>query len=436
MGYRESGVVLKVEKVSHILNAIQLNRGRDFTVKKSRLIFFASTMLYAIFQWLIIATIARLGSKFDLGSYAMSIAVLSPFFMFLNMKLRIVLIAEKDDDKADRILNTRVVLGSISSIFGFIAFSINPSGVMSVFSAIFAYKGAECVHDILLGSMQRKGSYRRLASSTVLSIFWCYSAYLSFYLLYESMSLALLIMAVTRVIFVLRDLVFLKPLVKEYLSFHHRTLLLYFPLGLASLIGSINTNIPRYVLAMFSSLEAVGIYAALSYAIILVSLVVLSIFQIYANTIADELNENNDSITLKLIACAAIALGVVGFGVSLFMGDFLLGLLYGEEYSSYQYQLAMLSLVGVVVSLAKLMQSYLTIRGVYKHQMWIMFFEGILLIFLAILLVPSYGIFGICSAFLFVMSLEILVICRIALRLKSSTSRFSNVSEVEAGYGG
>ena len=114
---------------------------------------------------------------------------------------------------------------------------------------------------------------------------------------------------------------------------------LTWPLGVAVGLIALNASLPRYFLGRERGLEAVGVFAALSYVTTAGSMVVTALGQA-ATTPLSRLAEQAQAgerqpflALLSRLLLSGTALGVVGVVGSAALGQVLLGLLYGAAYA-------------------------------------------------------------------------------------------------------
>jgi len=110
------------------------------------------------------------------------------------------------------------------------------------------------------------------------------------------------------------------------------------PLGVARLLVSIQTSIPRYVLDHFSGERALGIFAALVYLIVIGNRFMLSLGQSVAPRLARHHVSGDGRAFRQLyfrMLAVAVVFGTVGIAAARIAGDRILGLLYGPDYAEY-----------------------------------------------------------------------------------------------------
>jgi O-antigen/teichoic acid export membrane protein len=380
----------------------------------ARFFMFGSLLLYAFFQWLIIATIAHLDGLSEVGGYSASLAILSPLFMFLSMKLRTIVINETDDKKVKAIVEYRVLCGIIACLIGLLIYHVTgPGQFPRILSSLLVYKGCESVHDIILGTEQRREKYAFVAISTVAAVIVCYSAYLISYLLSSSLPTALLWMSFARALLVLVHGQSIWRYTSEVkLGNMTEQLKKYLPLGISSLLSSFNTHIPRLVIGSVLGLEALGVFTSIGYIVVFLNLAAVTMCQVFAKEIRGNVTVGNSGLEIPgLIVTAQFSLMLLLLILSVYWGGEILTFMYGDGLSSYSGYLTLFCVVGFFISLSKLLQVYLTIHGSYSLQLWYSMTEGVVLLISSFFLAESLGLFGIAIAMLFSTSLATLLVC-------------------------
>jgi len=123
------------------------------------------------------------------------------------------------------------------------------------------------------------------------------------------------------------------------------------PLGLSSAVGSMQTNLPRYVLASYLGPAALGVFAALSYLPTLGNLVVNAVAQAALPLLARDLRMSPARYRKRLfgLVTAGVGLGAASVLVTAVLGRSALGWIYGPEYAVHSGVLLWL-MIGAAVS--------------------------------------------------------------------------------------
>jgi O-antigen/teichoic acid export membrane protein len=322
----------------------------------------AGNVVYAICQWGMIVALAKLGSSFMIGQFSLGLAIATPVLMFTNLHLRVVQASD-----ARRLYSFReylqlrsvMTLGAIAVIAGIVCFERYERQTAMVILAVALAKGIESLSDIHYGlfqlndrldqagaSMMLRGTFSLVALSVGLyvtrDIFW---ACLGLALVWLA---ALLLFDFRRG----RRFVALSEKCRQPLSWKNswhsenrakglrrqwNLMRLALPLGLVTTMASINLNMPRYFIESRLGEHQLGIFSALAYATVAITLVSDSLghcamprlSRLYAR---GQLMEFRSA--LLQLSIIGGALGLIGLAVARMIGTRLLTMFYSREYAS------------------------------------------------------------------------------------------------------
>lgn len=302
-------------------------------------------IIYALSQWIIITIIARFGSTSDLGVYSLGLAITAPIVLFFSFQLRTFLATDSNNEyNFAQYFGGRIIHLTISFILIIpIAFLYsNNFETILVIILLGIIKYFEGLSDICMGLYQKKSKidiigksqmYRGISSIIAVCILYFYTRSLIFSLL------GLLIVMIVRL--VNYDLKHLKPLGEITPVFDRSSIQLMkmaFPLGVVSLISSLNTNIPKYFLEYFSGTEEVGIFSALYYILIASNMLITPISLLVAPRIANAYKQNKIKNFLKLnlqLSMVSVIVSLLIITLIVLQGEFILNILYGSKYTPY-----------------------------------------------------------------------------------------------------
>jgi O-antigen/teichoic acid export membrane protein len=322
----------------------------------------AGNVVYAVCQWGMIVALAKLGSSFMIGQFSLGLAIATPVLMFTNLHLRAVQASD-----AQRLysfgeylqLRSVMTLCAIAVIGGIACSQRYERQTTMVILAVALAKGIEALSDIHYGlfqlndrldqtgaSMMLRGAFSVVALSAGLyltrDIFW---ACVGLALVWLG---ALLFFDIRRG----RRFVTLSQKFQQPSSWKHswqtgyRTkgfrrhwnlMRLALPLGLVTTMASINLNMPRYFIESRMGVHQLGIFSALAYATVAITLVSDSLGQsaiplmsrLYASGQLAEFRA-----ALVQLSIIGGALGLIGLAVARIVGTRLLTMFYSREYAA------------------------------------------------------------------------------------------------------
>ena len=327
-------------------------------------------IVYAGCQWGMLAVIAKRSSPEMVGRFALGLAVTAPIMLLASLKLRSVQATDALGEYCFghylglRLLTTPVALLAI------IGLCLKAGYARQTFLTVMAVglvKMFESISDVYHGYLQRYEQMDKIAISMMLKgmlslVALSAGMYATGDVLWGAIGLA----AVCGLVLVKYDIPIVatvarstrkkgaeiplrpvwapRPLARLAWS----TL----PLGLVIMIGSLNTNIPRYSIERYLGERALGIFSAMAYLLVAGSLVINALGQSASPRLA------------QYFACGqraafqALLLKLVGLGVAIGLGSvmlvacagrLLLTILYTVEYS-YQPHVLLIMSVGCVVN--------------------------------------------------------------------------------------
>lgn len=323
---------------------------------------FLSNILYAASQFLILSIIAKVGGPKEVGIFTLSMAIVSPVFLLLNVKLRSVLLTDqKIDNTFIDYFNLRNWTNSISLLLiiiialflnleNYLLFSI----ILLALSKIFEMKS-----DIYYGLYQKKNRYDLVGVSTLFrGTLSAILAVCSYYIFQTVISVMLSLFISNFIIYLLFDKKKGGKLVLNSISTTERKsekknlyslFFLALPLGVSTVIGSLNTNFPRYLIEAELGLYELGIFSALTYLLIIGNTFLAAISQVVTPKLASLAhNEKYKQFINLLLKIQAIGmfLSILFVFVFYYWGIEIITIIYTEEYAAY-HNILMVIVIGI-----------------------------------------------------------------------------------------
>jgi len=420
---------------------------------------FAWTLLgnfaYGGSQWAMLIIIAKLSTPETVGRFVLALAVTAPAIMFANMNLRAVMATDAskrfsfDEYIGLRVITTTAALFVILCITAAAGWGLELSMVIV---AVAAAKAVESISDVFYGLMQQHERMDSISVSLIIkglvsltalsagiyltgSIFWGTVG------LAAAWTLPLVLYDIPRVRSVLAP-----PL--SYLSdasadcrrraallprFNPATLktlaLLALPLGIATLLASLLTNIPRYFIQGAMGERALGIFGAMSYVIIIGARVITALGESASPRLAKYHASKEErrftTLLLKTVGIGAL-LGAAGVAASLVAGKEILTLLYSTEYAEDVNAFVWLMTAAGIGYAGAFLQYGITAARDFKALPIIQLVSMAVLLFSCAILIPAYGILGASIALALSSMSQFIgnayVTRRIILKLRSETA--------------
>lgn len=336
---------------------------------------FTGNAVYAACQWGMLVVLAKLGSPEMVGQFTLGLAVTAPVIMLTNLQLRGVQATDAKqkylfgDYLGLRLIGTALALLAIA---GITLAAGNRWETSLVILIIGLAKGFESISDVFYGLIQQHERMDRIAISMMIK------GPLSLFLLgtgvYFTRSVVWgafgLVVAWAFILFsydIRSGALMLKPMSwqeqeqKSNSSFrmlptlesrksnipnplqprwHLKTLgkltWLALPLGLVMMLISLNTDIPRYIIAEYWGEGQLGIFSAIAYLMVAGNMVVSALGQSASPRLAKYYAAGNGTafrtLLLKLAGMGAM-LGGTAVLVAIVAGQEILTLIYRPEYA-------------------------------------------------------------------------------------------------------
>ncbi|MEG4841155.1 oligosaccharide flippase family protein [Microcoleus sp. B9-D4] len=329
---------------------------------------FTGNLIYAASQWGMLVVLAKLGSPEMVGQFTLGLAVTAPVIMFTNLQLRGI---QATDAKGDyvfsdylglRLIGTGLALLIIAGITLKAGYRLETSLVIL---AIALAKAFESISDVFYGLIQQHERMDRIAIALMIK------GPLSLLLLGIGVSLTGSVVGGAIGLAVAWGLVLFgwdlrngRLILKDSLHGREREDLLVadaepansqnplyprwdgkilgklvwlaLPLGFVMMLISLNTNIPRYFIERYLGERELGIFAAMSYLMVVGQMVVSALAESASPRLAKYYAARNSAafrtLLLKLVG-VGLMLGAGGVFVAVVAGREILTLLYKPEYA-------------------------------------------------------------------------------------------------------
>jgi O-antigen/teichoic acid export membrane protein len=329
---------------------------------------FTGNLIYAASQWGMLVVLAKLGSPEMVGQFTLGLAVTAPVIMFTNLQLRGI---QATDAKGDyifsdylglRLIGTGLALLIIAGITLKAGYRWETSLVILTIALAKAF---ESISDVFYGLIQQHERMDRIAIALMIKgplslLFLGIGVLLTGSVVGGAVGLAI---AWGLVLFgwdlrngrlilknsshqkeeadlLVADAEPLKGQNPLYPRWHRKTLVklvwLALPLGFVMMLISLNTNIPRYFIERYLGERELGIFAAMSYLMVVGSMVVSALAESASPRLAKYYAAGNSTafrtLLLKLVG-VGLMLGTAGVVVAVVAGKPILTLLYKPEYA-------------------------------------------------------------------------------------------------------
>jgi O-antigen/teichoic acid export membrane protein len=376
---------------------------------------FAGNSAYAGCQWIVFLLLVKALKVEDAGAFAYATAVTGPIFVLANVRLRVLLATgiESPGGFSDY-LNARLLTtaAAFSVSLGIGAAVSAQVGSFSVLAIMAMGRACDAVSDLCHGLFQRAMDMRSAAIG--LSFNGLFSVALVGLTLMVSSSLWLATAAYTAGSLIALSAWDLPRAARlqhgggpvtladgarrrSAMRSAWRLITTGLPLGLSSAIGSVQTNVPRYVIASYLGPAMLARFAAISYITMVGHLIVNATSQAALPILARNAQTSGSRYQTQLggLVAGTIVLGALLLIAVYVFGQPALAFVYGKEYADYSSVLFWL-VAATVVTFASV---FLGTGTAARHRFGSQFFiSATSLVFVAASTPPLVGRYGLKGA--------------------------------------
>ncbi len=307
----------------------------------------SGNIIYALCQWLTISVLSYFGTDSDLGLYTLALAISAPIVMFFMFQLRGILVTEKKElYNFFSFSGARFIHMLLASIV-LIVYVLLLKGVTEIAGLTIIVglnKIIESQSDIYLAGLQKEERTDIVGKSQLLRGLLQLLAFSGLFLLYKNLilsGLATVFISLYRLYFYdKKKLLFILDENKVDKTKWYSLLKLGLPLGVVSLLNSLNTNIPKYFLDSILDVKYVGIFSAFFYFLTAATLVFDPILQILGPKFAINLEENKIKEFKNMIKRVVLFFSLIivfGFVLLYYLKDPIVVIIYSKKYLPYSY---------------------------------------------------------------------------------------------------
>ena len=311
-----------------------------------------SNLFYAATQFFTLSLIAKLGGPEEVGGFTLAMAICSPIFLLLNVKLRSVVLTDfKQENTAIEFVKLRdfTNIASIFIVFVIILL-IDISNYLKLAILFLAIsKVLEMKIDIYYGFYQKQSRFDLVGKSTILRGFLNLILAFTSYFIFRNLVAVMLSFVISNfAIYCLYDRKaskLIEPSLqnnrKKNINYKkiYSLFILALPLGISTVIGSLNTNFPRYIIEKELGLYELGIFSALTYLLVIGNTFLSAISQVVTPKLAYLSSQKSYRSFIKLLALIVLIgtiISLIMITIFYFFGEGILTILYTSEYAEYK----------------------------------------------------------------------------------------------------
>ena len=405
----------------------------------------SGNLLYSACQWGIVVALAKLGNPAQVGEYALGMAVSAPIVLFANLQLRALLASElRDRFTFGQYLTFRLVsLGAaLLLVAGAVACMQTDWRLGGIVVLVGFAQALEFVSETYYGFMQKHERMDRIAGSLLLKGPLSLAALCGAMYITRSIVWAVIGLAFGRLLVLLvwdSRLGFVKAersgftVRLEWNSGEMLTLLrMALPLGVISMLISLNLSIPRYFVEVHSGSAELGIFSAIASLLTACNVVVSafgqSIFLPVARACA-ALDRAKYRAYVMMAAALGGSLGGVAILAAVLFGRGILTHLFRSEYGERPDILVRLMIAGTIMFIASGLGYVITAAGSLRPQIPMLVAAAIGAAATSAWSIPRHGLSGAADAALAAAFVQLMgtgaILLKIDRRLRRSAGSYN-----------
>jgi O-antigen/teichoic acid export membrane protein len=368
----------------------------------------AGNAIYAACQFGMLSALAKFGSPSIVGQYALALAITAPVFMLANLQLRGVQVtdAKHEFEFADYFtLRTTTTLLALTLLLIFAYCANYDVSTKAVIALVACAKAIESFADVIAGHLQKFERLDQVARALMIRGTISLIVFTAVFWTTRNLLLAVGALAVTwACVVACYDFRIVLRLLEDravFFDFSGATMRhltwLSLPLGIAMALNSLSTNLPRYILQHKLGSADLGIFASLAYLVTAVGLIAVALGQSVSARLSRLFADGNirtfKTLMTKLILFA-MGLGIVGVGLAATLGRPVLTLVYRPEYASHVDLLVVMVIDASIGATACFLGFGMTAARCFRAQIPITLVNVVATIYLAMLLIPRFGLLG------------------------------------------
>lgn len=369
---------------------------------------FTGNAAFAASLWGILIVLTKLGTAADVGRYALASVVATPLLAFANLQLRSVLIADTAaehpfrDYLSVRLFMLPAALAVLAAVAGLSYGRVQVATIL-IFGLARLIEG---ISDIFYGLAQKRERLDLVAISMTIKgaasllffalLFW-QTGQLTWALLALPLGWAVPLFAfdIPRCRSLLQGLESLRP---RWRPMAWRGIVwAALPLGLVTLLIQLRHTVPRALLEHAHGEAELGVFAALSYLVLVGNTVVMALSQSSIARLSRARACGDITAfhaTVRKLVALGCAMGAAGVLVAVYWGKPVLTLLYSREYAEYQNLFVLVMIAGGILYVGSLLGAPTTAMRAFRVQLWIHAANAGVLLVAGILLIPRLGMMG------------------------------------------
>lgn len=364
---------------------------------------FGANLTASITKWLVLILIAKILTPIEVGIYSLAFSLTAPITIFLNLKLRQLVVTDRNVNFSDYLL-IRILMSTCALIIIVLVSAIFYLDYFLIIVLVGLNKIFDLHSDLYYSIPHINNKFSYIGKLMIIRhllqlLFFIMAIYFS-----RNLFLSLCILVCIQVVFYY---FFEKKLIEKRFSvvfnkvnFKNvkKIIFIGISLGFSAMMVSLSSNIPRYLIEYFYSPKLLGYFSAIAYIVTVGNLLMNSVTQNFLNRMTYLLNINNirkfKFYVFGYLTIFSLALGIAVIMFSYKFGETFLKITYGIEYVNYADILILMSFAVAIDFISASYDTALMSMRYISIQPKISIYVLIISSLLGILLVKNFGIYG------------------------------------------
>jgi len=366
-------------------------------------------VVYGLSQWGTIVALAKFGTVETVGVFSLALSVTAPPTTFLNLNLRNLYATDIEDRFAFasyQRLRYGTALGGLAICFGLAAGFGRTSAAVLAIALMGGAKAVETLLDFRYGIYQRFGRMDRYGQSLIVrGSFGTITLAVAMWAT-ANLPVALLAMGGVWVVVLLaldvprsRTIYQARASGPRGWSWPEVTSIgrLAFPLGVVALIDSFTQNLPRYLVEYYGGAQALGLYAPMTYVVVVGAAFTFAVGAPLAPRLAAfhvaRDRRGFTRLSVRLIVLGAV-MGVAGVVFAIALGEPFLALAYGPIFAEHDHVFVWIMVSGGLQYVMVLAMYPLTVARRLRIQALVFVAVALVTLGFGMRWVPGLGLLG------------------------------------------
>ncbi|MDT0695301.1 lipopolysaccharide biosynthesis protein [Mammaliicoccus sciuri] len=390
-------------------------------------IYLLGNLMFGFCQWVTIILLVKYSNTTLLGHYTYGIAIVAPLILLLSFGLN-TLIVTNNKFKHNIYFYTRCISSLlIIIIYMFIVVKwTNLNTDVYLLMAFIAFtKVIENVNDIKFAYWISENNHRKVGIfKFVLSIYQI-SLTTFFVIIYHSLITALIIYSVTLFFYtVISNRKYLKINIKEFNNIIVLCMM-GVPISITLFLSSLNSNIPKYLLEIYSNIESVGIFSGL---LTIYSIGNTFLFSIYNYLLPTIVKNKNDFIFLKKVLLYIILISTFTSSIIITLSflyfDNIINIILSNKFAKFNKEFILLIISSCLIYVSILFDLFINSHKKYKYNTVVQIISVLTILISSLIAIPKFDIYGAMMSFsifaVIVFSMKLILSIKIIKKVKNS----------------